>query len=157
MFVKNKEVKFDVPPVIKGGRTLIPVRAITNALGADVAWYAETKTVTVTKAVYDSVYGEITTVITINLDCDIVLVNGKEVKIDVPAQMVSNRTMVPLRFIAETFDQNIGYDSETGAVVIDEESDNDEDADAENADESDTEDAKTADTGDKVVVGENNE
>ncbi|MFZ5989157.1 MAG: copper amine oxidase N-terminal domain-containing protein [Bacillota bacterium] len=121
VFVKGKDVKFDVPPVVKGGRTLIPVRAVTNALGADVEWDAETKTITVSKAVYSSVYGATTTVIEIKLDSDIVLVNGKEVKIDVPAQLVNNRTMVPIRFIAQTLEQKVEWDSETGAVSIEEE------------------------------------
>lgn len=121
VFIKDKEVKFDVPPVIKSGRTLIPVRAITNALGADVEWDAKTQTVTVSKAVYDSVYGVSTTVITLKLDSDIILVNGKEVKIDVPAQLVSNRTMVPIRFIAQALNHEIDFDDETGAVLIEEE------------------------------------
>ncbi|OPZ94594.1 MAG: hypothetical protein BWY74_00451 [Firmicutes bacterium ADurb.Bin419] len=101
VFIKDKEVKFDVPPVIKQGRTLIPVRAITNALGADVEWDAETKTVTVSKAVYDPASGVSTTVVTLKLDSDIILINGKEAKIDVPAQMVNNRTMVPIRFVVD--------------------------------------------------------
>lgn len=129
VFIKDKEVKFDVPPVIKYGRTLIPVRAITNALGADVEWDAETKTVTVSKAVYDSVYGVSTTVVTLKLDSDIILVNGKEAKIDVPAQLVNNRTMVPIRFIAQALNQEVEYDAETGAVIIEDEEDEDADVD----------------------------
>ncbi len=129
VFIKDKEVKFDVPPVIKYGRTLIPVRAITNALGADVEWDAETKTVTVSKAVYDSVYGVSTTVVTLKLDSDTILVNGKEAKIDVPAQLVNNRTMVPIRFIAQALNQEIEYDSETGAIIVEEDKEADVDID----------------------------
>lgn len=129
VFIKDKEVKFDVPPVIKGGRTLIPVRAITNALGADVEWDAKTQTVTVSKAVYDSVYGVSTTVITLKLDSDTILVNGKEVKIDVPAQLVSNRTMVPIRFIAQALNQEIDFDAETGAVLVKEDEEDSIDTD----------------------------
>lgn len=127
VFVKGKDVKFDVPPVIKGGRTLIPVRAVTNALGAQVDWDNETKTITVTKAVYSSVYGASTTVIEINLDSDIVLVNGEEVKIDVPAQLVNNRTMVPIRFIAQVLNQSVEWDPELESVIIENEEDDEAD------------------------------
>ncbi|GEM_PF-3041194 len=129
VFIKDKEVKFDVPPVIKQGRTLIPVRAITNALGADVEWDAETKTVTVSKAVYDPTSGVSTTVVTLKLDSDIILINGKEAKIDVPAQMLSNRTMVPIRFIAQALNQEVEYDAETGAIIVEEEKEEDVDVD----------------------------
>lgn len=123
VFIKDKEVKFDVPPVIKSGRTLIPVRAITNALGAEVEWDEKTQTVTVSKAVYDSVYGVSTNIVTLKLDSNIVLINGKEVEIDVPAQLVSNRTMVPLRFIAQALNNEIEYDTEIGAIIVDEDND----------------------------------
>lgn len=129
VFIKDKEVKFDVPPVIKSGRTLIPVRAITNALGADVEWDEKTKTVTVSKAVYDAVYGVSTTIVTLKLDSNIILINGKEVEIDVPAQLVSNRTMVPLRFIAQALNNEIEYDTETGAIIVGEDEDEDIDVD----------------------------
>lgn len=56
--VKGKDIKFDIPPVIKDGRTLIPVRAIMNGLGAEVKWDEAAKTVTVTK-------GDVTVVITL--------------------------------------------------------------------------------------------
>ncbi|OPZ94593.1 MAG: hypothetical protein BWY74_00450 [Firmicutes bacterium ADurb.Bin419] len=136
VFVKGSEVEFDVPPVIKSGRTLIPVRAVSGALGAEVDWDSETNTITITK----SVYGEEDKVITINPDSDIVLVNGKEVKLDVPAQSINNRTMVPLRFIAVVLDKEVEYDSETGTITI-------EDAD----DEDDKEDVDK-DEGEKDVV-----
>ncbi|WP_206659753.1 copper amine oxidase N-terminal domain-containing protein [Acetivibrio mesophilus] len=129
LFVKGKDVKFDVPPVIKDGRTLIPVRAVTNALGATVEWDEKSKTITVSKAVYSSVYGASTTVIEINLDSDIVIVNGEKVKIDVPAQLVNNRTMVPLRFIAQVLKQSVEWDEELSAVIIDDDDEDDIDVD----------------------------
>lgn len=121
VFVKGSEIEFDVPPVIKSGRTLIPVRAVSGALGADVDWDSTSKTITITK----SVYGENGKVIKINLDSDIVLVNGKEVKLDVPAQSINNRTMVPLRFIAVILEKDVEYDSETGTITIEDTTDED--------------------------------
>lgn len=119
--------KFDTPPVVKEGRTLIPVRAITEGLGATVEWNGETKEVTIVK-------GDIT--IVIQLDSNVVTVNGEEVEIDVPAQAFSNRTYVPLRFIAETLGLKVSWDEETETIEI---SDEDEDAIDEEAEEEDAE------------------
>ncbi|MCX7709741.1 MAG: copper amine oxidase N-terminal domain-containing protein [Clostridia bacterium] len=109
IFVNGKEVVSDVPPVLKYGRTLIPVRAITNALGAEVAWDAATNTVTITKE---------GTVIEIVLGNTTAKVNGEEVKLDVPAELYNSRTIVPVRFISETFKKQVEYDPGTGTVII---------------------------------------
>lgn len=108
--VRKQEIKFDVPPVIKEGRTLIPIRAITQGLGATVHWDAAASTVTITK-------NDLTVVLT--LGSYEVIVNEETVVLDVPAQLVSNRTFVPLRFLAEIFRQNVTYDEETGDIDID--------------------------------------
>lgn len=119
IFVNGEEVETDVPPVIKDGRTLVPVRAVTNALGAKVEWNADIHLVTVTKAVYDAASGtEQTITINITMGSNVALVNGKQVTIDAPAQLTSNRTMVPLRFISETFKQSVEWDSASGSVII---------------------------------------
>ncbi|AIS51709.1 copper amine oxidase family protein [Thermoanaerobacter kivui] len=110
--VNKKEIKFDTPPVIKEGRTLIPVRAIMNGFGAKVDWDEETNTVTITK-------GDIT--IQLVLGETKVLVNGKEVTLDVPAMEISNRTFVPIRFISEILGGKVNYDKKTGDIEIEEE------------------------------------
>lgn len=102
--VSNKKFKFDTPPVIKGSRTLIPVRAISEGLGADVKWNAETKQVTITKD---------QTTIVLTLGSTTALVNGVEVKLDTNADTMNNRTYVPLRFIMETFKMQVNYDDDT--------------------------------------------
>jgi hypothetical protein len=81
VFANGKELKFDVPPVIKYGRTLIPVRAVSNALGADVAWDGATGTVTITKD---------ETVIIIKLGSNVATVNGVEVQLDAKPELISN-------------------------------------------------------------------
>ncbi len=115
VFVNGEEMVTDVPPVVKYNTTLIPVRALMTALGAQVTWDQATKTVTVTK-------GGIK--IVLKLDSDIVLVNGKEVKIGVPASNCNGRTVIPLRFIAEQFGQNVEWDSSTGSIIIEDKDQN---------------------------------
>ena len=107
--VKGKNVVFDVPPVLKNDRTLIPVRAVSTALGATVGWNENTNTVTITKDGF---------VITLVIGSDIANVNGVENKLDAPAEVISNRTFVPLRFISEAFNQKVDWQEDTQTVVI---------------------------------------
>jgi hypothetical protein len=118
--VRGRYLKYDVPPVIKEGRTLIPVRAIMNGLGAKVDWDKEKKIVTVTRD---------EKVIILKLDSEEVLVNGKTVIIDCPARVMCNRTFVPLRFISQTLGEKVDYDEDTGEIDVGEEEENEEDVD----------------------------
>ncbi|AFK86473.1 MULTISPECIES: copper amine oxidase N-terminal domain-containing protein [Thermoanaerobacterium] len=104
---KGREIKFDVPPVIKSGTMLIPVRAVVESLGANVNWDAATNTVTITKG---------GTTIVFDLNSSKTYVNGTEATLSMPAMEISNRTFVPIRFIAETLGVNINYDDKTGDV-----------------------------------------
>jgi len=101
----------DQPPVIKEGRVLVPVRALTTAFGASVDYDAETKTVTVVK-------GETTLVLSLG---DLTAtVNGEPYELDVSPASINGRTVVPLRFIAEAMGLNVSYDPNTGTVEVDE-------------------------------------
>ncbi|MEL7647847.1 MAG: copper amine oxidase N-terminal domain-containing protein [Sedimentibacter sp.] len=108
LFLKGN-AKFDTPPVIKEGRTLIPVRAISEAMGADVDYNSEEQTVTITKD------GK---VIVFSLAEGTVSVNESEAAIDVPAEIMNNRTMVPLRFIAEQLGLTVEWDQELETITI---------------------------------------
>jgi len=111
--VNGQEVKFDVRPVIKDGRMLVPVRAIMNQFGATVEWDEATQTVTVTGAVYDP-----EKIIEFDLVNGTVTVNDEPATIDVPAQLNENRTIVPIRFLAEQFGKIVNFNEETGDVDI---------------------------------------
>lgn len=120
MFSKNNEkgikvfaegavidfAKYDnVQPVIitdKNGeaRTMIPARALSENLGGTVDWDAIKRLVTIQ-------LGEKT--IHLTLDSNTALVNGKSVSLDVPAQTIGGRTMIPLRFVSESFGKTVGW------------------------------------------------
>ncbi|QHI72288.1 copper amine oxidase N-terminal domain-containing protein [Aminipila terrae] len=106
----TKEFKFDTPPVIKGSRTLIPVRAITEGLGAKVSYDQATKKVTIAK---DG------TTIELTLGSNVALVNGKQVTLDTSANTMNDRTYVPMRFILETFNLKVSYEKD-GTILVDE-------------------------------------
>lgn len=109
IFSTTLKFKFDTPPIIYENRTLIPVRAVTESLGASVVWYPKEKKVSIKK---DS------TTIQLYIDNKNVTVNEDEKEIDVPAKIFNNRTYVPLRFVAEEFSLDIQYDPKTGTIAI---------------------------------------
>ncbi|MGB9792824.1 MAG: copper amine oxidase N-terminal domain-containing protein, partial [Thermacetogeniaceae bacterium] len=109
VFCDGNELKPDVPPVIKEGRTLIPVRAIAQALGATVQWNEKERTVLIAK-------GDVT--IKIQVDNRVAFVNGKRVELDVPAKNISNRVFVPLRFISQALKAKVDYYPEGQIVVV---------------------------------------
>lgn len=94
VYIDGKTVKFDVAPVIIDGRTLVPMRAIFEQLGAYVWWEDEIKTAI---GVKDSI------MVAIAIDKPTMRKNDKDLALDVPAKLIDARTMVPLRAISEAY------------------------------------------------------
>lgn len=107
--VGGELVKFDVQPQAINNRTMVPLRAIFEALGATVEWNNETQTVTSTKG---------DTTISLTLNSPTMHVNGEEVTLDSPACAIDGRTLVPVRAISEAFKLNVEWDGETRTVII---------------------------------------
>jgi len=107
--INNRLLSLDVPPVIQQGRTLVPFRAIGEALGAAVNWDSQTQKVTLSL--------EETTVI-LRIAENTAYVNGQPVSLDVPARIKEGRTMVPLRFISEALGASVTWDEATRWVDI---------------------------------------
>ncbi|HCC07996.1 MAG TPA: hypothetical protein DEP72_07580 [Clostridiales bacterium] len=100
----------DQQPVIKDGRTLVPVRGIFEKMGLAVDWDESRGSVVATnegKKIELIIYETKTKV------------DGKEVDLDVPAQIIGNRTMVPLRFVGESCDLTVDWDDGTSTVSLD--------------------------------------
>ena len=108
--LNGKRLRFDVDPVVEEGRTLIPVRAIFEHLNAEVSWDDETKTATIIK-------DELSMSFTI--DENMVLINEEPIELDVPARLVKDRTMIPLRFLSEELGYTVSWDGATSIVDID--------------------------------------
>ncbi len=103
------EINFSQPPVIQNDRTLVPVRAIFEAMGASVTWNGETKTIT-------SVLDDTTVVMT--LGDNIMLVNETEKALDCAPQLIGERTLVPVRAVAESFGCNVEWNGSTRKISI---------------------------------------
>lgn len=113
-------VSFDVQPQIVDGRTLVPLRKIFEEVGALVKWDGDTQTVTARK-------NSKTITLTINSN-EMTIDNGKTdengnaitetVMLDVPAQIIDERTLVPVRAISESFGLDVDWDSTASSVSI---------------------------------------
>lgn len=110
LYVDTKLINTDVPPQAIDGRTMVPVRAIFEALGATVEWDGETQTVTGQRG---------DTTVIMQLGSTTAYVNGEEKNLDVPAQAVEGRTLVPARFISEALGCDVTWyqDTQTAAVA----------------------------------------
>jgi len=109
VLLNGKRILFDQPPIIQNGRTLVPLRAIFEAMGATVEWDQKTQTVTASN-------GEITVVMKVGDNT--MLKNGTKITLDVPPQIVNNRTLVPARAVAESFEADVQWDGSTQTVII---------------------------------------
>lgn len=93
--------KYDnVMPTIVDGRTLIPVRALAESLGAVVTYDESTREITIVLS------GK---TIQLRLDSAQATVNGVPNTLDVPAAAIGGRTMIPLRFVGEAFGKTVGW------------------------------------------------
>ena len=98
---------------IINSRTMVPMRKIFELLGASIEWNGETQTVLATKN---------STTIKLQIGNEIAEVNrngkNEKVKLDSKPIIVNSRTLVPLRFISESLDKQVGWDSENQTAII---------------------------------------
>lgn len=94
-------------------RTMVPLRKIFEELGCEIVWNGDTRTVVATKA-NKQVILQIDNKIASKYE------NGIEekIKLDVAPMIVNDRTMVPLRFIAESLGKQVGWDSGAYTAII---------------------------------------
>lgn len=109
VLLDQHRLSFDVEPMIDQGRTLVPLRGILEAVGAQVAWHELTKTVTAQK---DG------TRIELQIGSVVARVNDKTVILDVPARVVDGRTLVPLRFVGESLGLKVDWNPATRTAAL---------------------------------------
>lgn len=109
IIVNDMEIDCDQTPVIIEDRVLVPLRAIFESLGAEVYWNNDTRNVTATR-------GDTTIFLTIG--SSILYKNEEAVYMDVPGQIIGDRTMVPLRAVSESLGSSVYWDNETRTVRI---------------------------------------
>lgn len=103
----------DQPPVIRNSRALVPVKAIFEALGAEVSWDADAQTVTADK-------GSARIRLIIGSPEMAVTENGirRTVTLDAPAGIINGRTMVPVKAVSEALNAAVDWDGAERNVII---------------------------------------
>lgn len=109
VYLDGNMLVFDQPPIIEDGRTLVPLRAVFEALGADVDWDGDTRTVTAQKEQLK---------IELQIGSKVAYVNNQPVELDVPGRIVNDRTLVPLRFVSEALGARVDWDGSASIVRI---------------------------------------
>ena len=107
--VNGSEVEFDQSPILYRDRTMVPMRAIFEKLGATVSWDGASQTASGVKG---------STNVSVVIGNSNIFKNGKIISFDVPSFVLNGRTLVPVRAVAESFDCKVDWDGETNTVII---------------------------------------
>ena len=109
VYLDGQQMSFSVQPRIEYGTTLVPMRAIFEALGADVQYNGYEKKITATKN---------DTIIILYLNSKTAYVNNTVNILDVPAKAINGVTLVPLRFVSESLNANVDWNGSTQTITI---------------------------------------
>lgn len=107
--INNENRNYTSPPLIVNQRVLVPMRNIFEDLGAGVTWNPVDKTITATK-------GSDTLILQLNTTKAIL--NGTEIQLSEAPTIIKGKTMVPVRFIAESLGVTVNWDRATKTVAI---------------------------------------
>ena len=114
VLINGVELSSDVPAQIIGDRTMVPMRAIFETLGANVSWIEDKQAIIATKG---------PTLMAMKIGVNTLSMStiggeDKNVTLDVPPQIVNDRTLVPARAISEALGCTVGWDGDTRTVTI---------------------------------------
>lgn len=107
--VNGKAVSGEMPPIIFSDRSVVPAREVFQMLGADVLWNERSETVTISY---------LNTVIKLVINSKTAKINSKEVEMEIPAKLINGKTMIPARFVAENLGMEVGFDTKTDTIII---------------------------------------
>lgn len=121
--VKENILGFSTPPVMENDRMLVPMRFLFEQLDAEVEWDETTNTATATIAA--NADRQIQTfgtaeekTVSFSIDNPTATVNGTAAAMDVPARLVNDKTMVPLRFLSENLGYTVTWDEATKTATV---------------------------------------
>ena len=107
--IYDTNLKLNAPMLIIDGRTLIPIRSISESLNFNVGWESETKTVSINSN------GKL---IELSIGNKQAKVNGKAYTLDVEPSIYFDRTYVPLRFVSEALDKEVNWNDTLRMIFI---------------------------------------
>ncbi len=109
IYVDGTIIETDQEPYIRDDRTLVPIRFVTEALGADVDWDGANREVTIER---DDNH------IVLEIDNSTYTLNGEAMEMDTAPELKGDRTMVPLRFVSEDLGEKVDWDGDERRVDI---------------------------------------
>lgn len=107
--IDGQYIEFDVQPRLINGRTMVPLRVIFEALGAEVDWNSDTRTVVAMK-------NDVT--VTATIGSTIMYIDGEKKIMDVAPMLLDGRTLVPARFVAEALECEVEWNQNAKTVYI---------------------------------------
>jgi len=108
--VNGDPINFEgAQPRQMGGRVMVPLRGVLEKMGANVDWLASSQTVVATKGDME---------LNLPIGSRTATVNGRDVRLDVPAMTIAGSTMVPLRFVSEALGADVRWSDATQTVAI---------------------------------------
>jgi hypothetical protein len=110
VFLEEVEIEYDVKPQIISGRTLVPMRFTFESMGLDIEWKAEEQVITGSTDTF--------TIIFKVGSRRVFLGDGNERVLDVPPQIIENRTLIPLRFLSESLGYNVSWNGDSNVILI---------------------------------------
>lgn len=105
----GKESTLSYPPIIEDERTLLPIRAIVEAIGGTVLWEGQTQKITITSA---------DTKIMLTVGSTLAKVNNRIIPIEKAPKIYDGVTLVPLRFVAESLNMSVNWNGETKEIIL---------------------------------------
>jgi hypothetical protein len=107
--INGNSIPLAVAPQIIKGSTMVPLRLISDAFGCSIDWDPSSKKITIKRNGFE---------IVLFVDKTEAQVNGQINKLSSPPTIISGKTMVPVRFIAEAFGANVDFNAKTGEISI---------------------------------------
>lgn len=108
VLINGTPLALDAAPIVVAGRTMVPLRAIANAFGANLSRRADGAIV----------FAKGTRTVILRPNRTTALVNGEPVRLDLPVRIAANRTMVPLRFMGEVLNAAVSWNPSAMTVAI---------------------------------------
>jgi hypothetical protein len=112
--VNQFQKHYDIEALIIESRTMVPIRLLANELGATINLEYDPKSKKLTKVIYELDQIKIE----LFIDQPYAIVNNRKINLDVPPRILRQRTMVPLRFVAENLNAKVNWDPQNQEITI---------------------------------------
>ena len=109
VWLDGREIEMDVLPEVKNERTMVPIRAVAEAIGADVSWDQATQQIGLQRA---------GVTVSMTLNSTTATVDGAPIEMDVAPYATEGRTLIPARYVAQFFGQKVDWDGAKRQVLI---------------------------------------